>query len=170
MTNDELYLAISQLVKTNSKEMESHMDAMEDRLSNRIDNLDAKIDVVEARLSDRIDNLDAKIDMVEERLNNRIDNLDAKIDMVEERINNRIDNLDREMRSNDTRLEKQIKNIKMYLENVIEPRLQNIEECYTSTFDRYKVYAEKYEGLELDIEVIKSVVSKHNQILCQAPA
>lgn len=129
MTNDELYLAISQLINTNSKEIESRMEAMENRLSNRIENLDAKIDVVEARLSDRIDNLDAEMHCIENRLDS------------------------------------EIKNVKLCLENVMLPRLQNIEACYTSTFERYKAYAEKYERLESDVEVVKSVVRKHNQIL-----
>lgn len=170
MTNDELYLAISQLVKTNSKEMESHMDAMEQRLSDRIDNLDAKIDIVEQRLNDRIDNLESKIKVVENRLSDRIDNLETELKMVDEKLSSHIICLEKEMRCMDNRLVKQIKNLKLYLENVIEPRLQNIEACYTSTFERYKVYAEKYDGLEMDIEVIKSVVRKHNQILCPNPA
>ena len=152
MTNDELYLALSQLVKSNSKELESRMDAMENRLSNRIDNLDAEMHCIEKRLSDRIDNMDAEMHCIEKRLSDRIDNMDVEMHCIE------------------NRLDSGIKNIKLFLENVMEPRLQNIEGCYTSTFERYKVYAEKYEGLEMDIEVIKSVVSKHNQILCPITA
>lgn len=129
MTNDELYLALSQLVKSNSKELESRMDAMENRLSDRIDNLDAEMHCIEKRLSDRIDNLDAEMHCIENRLDS------------------------------------EIKNVKLCLENVVLPRLQNIEACYTSTFERYKAYAEKYERLESDVEVVKSVVIKHNQIL-----
>ena len=170
MTNDELYLALSQLVKSNSKELESRMDAMENRLSNRIDNLDAEMHCIEKRLSDRIDNMDAEMHCIEKRLSDRIDNMDAEMHCIEKRLSDRIDNMDVEMHCIENRLDSGIKNIKLFLENVMEPRLQNIEGCYTSTFERYKVYAEKYEGLEMDIEVIKSVVSKHNQILCPITA
>ena len=116
MTNEELYLSISQLMSTNSKEIELRMEAMENRLSNRIDNLDAEIHCIE------------------------------------------------------NRLDSEIKNVKLCLENVMLPRLQNIEACYTSTFERYKAYAEKYERLESDVEVVKSVVRKHNQIICPTSA
>ena len=57
MTNDELYLALSQLVKSNSKELESRMDAMENRLSDRIDNLDAEMHCIENRLDSEIKNV-----------------------------------------------------------------------------------------------------------------
>lgn len=152
MTNDELYLALSELVNNNSKEIEYRMDTMEERLNNRMDGLDAKIDNVEEKLSGRIDSLDSKIDTVEAKLSGRIDSLDAKIGGVEKSLGD------------------QIRNINMCLENIIEPRLQNIEMCYVTTFERYKVNNEKFERMQLDIDVLKSVVRKHDEILCATPA
>lgn len=35
-------------------------------------------------------------------------------------------------------IEQRLKSIELTLENDIKPQLQNIESCYTSTFDRYK--------------------------------
>ena len=63
--------------------------------------------------------------MVESRLNDRIDNLDAEMHCIENRLSNRIDNLDAEMHCIENRLDSGIKNIKLFLENVMEPRLQN---------------------------------------------
>ena len=145
MTSDELYLAISELINSNSKELEHRMDAMEDRLTDRIEQVDAKIDMVEIKLSNRIDD-------VETKLSNRIDHTDAKVDSVEKRLGD------------------QIHSIKLYLENNISPRLQNIEMCYVTTYDKYKENTEKFERMQLDIEVLKSVVRKHDEMLCVAPA
>lgn len=61
MTDNELLLAISDIVGKNSK-----------RLEKRIDRLDEKIDCVEERLSARIDALDLKIDAVDNRLSKEI--------------------------------------------------------------------------------------------------
>ena len=68
MNDYELLLAISDIVRKNSK-----------RLEKRIDRLDEKIDCVEERLSARIDAVDAKIDAVDNRLSNEIRLL--KLDM-----------------------------------------------------------------------------------------
>lgn len=51
------------------------------------------------------------------------------------------------------------------LENNVIPRLNTIEACYTSTFDRYKESVEDYEAMRLDIDVLKTVVAKHSEIL-----
>ena len=39
-------------------------------------------------------------------------------------------------------IEQRLTNIELTLENEVKPRLQNIEACYPSTFDRYKNHAE----------------------------
>jgi len=44
-------------------------------------------------------------------------------------------------------IEQRLTNIELTLENDIKPRLQNIEACYTSTYDRYKSNVENYEAM-----------------------
>lgn len=53
-------------------------------------------------------------------------------------------------------IEQRLKSIELTLENDIRPRLQNIEACYTSTYDRYKNSVEGYETLQDDIEIMKN--------------
>lgn len=55
--------------------------------------------------------------------------------------------------------------IEMTQENEIKPRLQNIESCYTSTFDRYKNSVEDYETMKQDISILKNVVAEHSEKL-----
>ena len=62
-------------------------------------------------------------------------------------------------------IEQQLTNIELKLENDIQPRLQNIEACYTSTFDRYKNHAEGYDAIKADLEIIKKVVAEHSEKL-----
>lgn len=42
------------------------------------------------------------------------------------------------------------------------PRLNTIEACYTSTYDKYKDSVEKYEALQADNEVMKQVIMEHS--------
>lgn len=51
------------------------------------------------------------------------------------------------------------------LENNVIPRLNTIESCYTSTYQRYKDYVDKSEALFADINILKKVVSEHSEKL-----
>ena len=45
----------------------------------------------------------------------------------------------------------EVHQIKLYQENVILPRLNTIESCYTDTYNRYKDYADKMDEVFVDI-------------------
>ena len=55
--------------------------------------------------------------------------------------------------------------LKLDNENNIIPRLQNIESCYISTYNRYKYSVETYETLVADTQMLKEVVAEHSAIL-----
>lgn len=59
----------------------------------------------------------------------------------------------------------EIHKIKLYQENVVMPRLETIESCYTDTYKRYKNYAERMEAAFDDIEVMKKVLQEHSEKL-----
>ena len=58
-----------------------------------------------------------------------------------------------------------VKKIELTQENDILPRLQTIEACYTTTFDRYRASVEDYEEMKQDISVLKVVVADHSERL-----
>ena len=63
-------------------------------------------------------------------------------------------------------IEKRVKRIEVdLLESQVIPRLNTIESCYTSTYDRYKNSVEKYEALKQDIEIMKKVITEHSEKL-----
>ena len=62
-------------------------------------------------------------------------------------------------------IENRLTNIELTLENNIVPRLQNIEACYTSTYDRYKNKADAIEAMQTDIDVMKNVIIEHSEML-----
>ena len=55
--------------------------------------------------------------------------------------------------------------IKLYQENIILPRLDTIESCYTDTYKRYKNYADKMDAFFDDIAVMKKVIQEHSEAL-----
>ena len=62
-------------------------------------------------------------------------------------------------------LKKDIQQTRIILENDILPRLQNIESCYTSTFNRYSSGINQIEAIQSDIEILKKVVTEHSEKL-----
>lgn len=64
-----------------------------------------------------------------------------------------------------TNIDIRVKNIEINQETEVLPRLNNIESCYTSTFDRYKDSVEDYETIKQDISIMKKVIQEHSQKL-----
>lgn len=78
----------------------------------------------------------------------------------------------REMKSDIARLENNVveistrlKRVELNQENIILPRLETIEVCYTSTYERYKNSVEDYDTLKQDMSVVKKVVAEHSKKL-----
>lgn len=62
-------------------------------------------------------------------------------------------------------IKNEVHQIKPYQENVILPRLNTIESCYTDTYNRYRDYADKMDAAFADIELLKKVVTEHSEKL-----
>ncbi len=76
------------------------------------------------------------------------------------------DMMDKKLDARLNPIESRIKRIEVdLLENNVIPRLNTIESCYTSTFDRYKDSVDDYESMKQDIAIIKKVVAEHSEKL-----
>lgn len=73
--------------------------------------------------------------------------------------------MDEKLKANLAPIENRLTKIEITLENDILPRIQNIESCYTSTYERYKNNADKMETVFTDLELLKKVVSEHSEKL-----
>ena len=69
------------------------------------------------------------------------------------------------MKNDITEIKDKVTRIELNQENFVLPRLQNIESCYTSTFNRYKNSVEDYETMKQDIQILKNVVTEHTEKL-----
>ena len=74
--------------------------------------------------------------------------------------------LDKKLDARLNPIENRIKRIEVdMLESQVIPRLNTIESCYTSTFDRYKDSVEDYEAIKQDISIMKKVITEHSEKL-----
>lgn len=136
MTNEELLLAMSEMMDVklaaNLKPIESRLDRMDDRLE--------RIEVRLDRVEERLDRVEERLDRVEERL----DRAEKKLGLVENKV---------------------VKIKVDLLENNVVPRLNTIEACYTSTYQRYQDYADQMNSVFENIKLLNQTVISHSQIL-----
>ena len=59
----------------------------------------------------------------------------------------------------------ELRDIKLTLENEIIPRLQTIENCYITTYQRYASGINELEALKADVEILKKVAAEHSKKL-----
>ena len=76
------------------------------------------------------------------------------------------DMMDKKLDARLNPIENRIKRIEVdLLENNVIPRLNTIESCYTSTYDRYKNSVDDYEAMKQDISIMKKVITEHSEKL-----
>lgn len=76
--------------------------------------------------------------------------------------------LDKKLKAELVPIKNQLTHIEVdLLENNVLPRLDTIESCHVSTFNRYKDSVEKIDAMESDIGLLKKVVSDHSAKLQQ---
>lgn len=139
MTDNELLLAIADI-------MDKKLDARLTPIETDIHDLKTDIQSMKA------DILDMKADILDLQNDVRFmkaDILDMKADI-------------QSMKTQIIDIQNDIQSIHLTQENIILPRLNTIESCYTTTYTRYKSYADKMEAAFVDIDLLKKVVSEHS--------
>ena len=138
MTDNELLLAISNIVQTHIEPLKVGME----ELKQDVQELQARV----GRVEQRLDKVEQRLDKVEQRL----DDLERRFDDQEQRI---------------WRLEQSQLRTELLLVHVIIPRLQTIEACYTSTYYRYVEEIEDIGRMKEDLSILKKVVAEHSEKL-----
>lgn len=151
MTDNELLLAISNIVQ-------SYINPIQQQLQDTEARLDTKIDALQSHLEGRISSVETKL---ESKISSVEAKLESKINSVEAKLENRINALDFELKQT----QGDVKQIQILLENDVLPRLQNIESCYISTYQRYTDNVLQVETLQSDVDILKNVVAEHSEIL-----
>lgn len=138
LTNDDL-LAISQLLDVKLKAEIQPIKNEIHTLGNEVQNIRGSLSCLQDEMQDLRGSLGCLQDEVQ-----------VEMQVVHSSLNN---------------LHTQIHQMKLFQENKIMPRLNTIESCYLSTFNRYKDSVEGYEALQADNEIMKKVIMEHSEKL-----
>ena len=146
MTNDELLLAISDLM---DKKLEVNSRYLENKITKTL----------ESKMAENSRTLESKITETSKTLEDKITRITLSI---ENDILPRVQNMELSIENN---ILPRLQNMELSIENNILPRLQNIESCYTDTYKRYQENNEKMELFFQDINLIKQVLTGHSERL-----
>ena len=135
MTNEELLVAMSNM--------------MDQRLDEKLEPL--KKDMSEVK--DRVTNIENRVTNIE----NRVTNIEERVTNIENRVTN--------METQITNIKDRVTNIELNIENDIRPGIITLCDAYGTQFDRYSISIESHEKMKTDIEVMKSIVSRHFDLL-----
>lgn len=146
MTNEELLLAMSDMMDAKLKPVHVKMDRMDRRLGK----VEKRLEKLEGRMS----RLEESVIRLEERvgsLENRVGKLEDKVGKLDDRAET---------------LESRVRRIEIdLLENGVMPRLNTIEAFYVETSKRYQESTDHMEAVRADVSVLKLVVQDHSKKL-----
>ena len=144
LTNDDL-LSISQLLdvklKAEIQPIKNEMQTLRNEIRSVKTELQGEIQAVKAELQGEIQAVKAE--------------LQGEIQVVKAELQGEIQAVKAELQA-------EIHQIKLFQENIMMPRLNTIESCYTSTYDRYKNSIEEYERMQADNELMKEIIMEHS--------
>lgn len=139
MTNNELLLAISTIVQTHTDPIKQNVQDMGTHLENEIKQAKAHLENEIQFIKDDVSSLKSDVSSLKS---------DVTI-----------------LKSDVATLKKEQKHTQLLLENEVLPRLQNLESCYTTTYERYASGIQQLDALQCDVDILKSVVAEHSEIL-----
>ena len=120
--------------------------------------LDVKLKAEIQPIKNEIQNLKGEIQAVKTEMQAVKAELQAEIQAVKA-------DLQAEIQAVRADLQTQILQMKLFQENVMMPRLNTIEACYLSTYNRYKDSVEGYEALQADNALMKNIIMEHSDKL-----
>ena len=124
-----------------------------------------KIDLQFNAVNTRLDKMDGRITGLESGMDSRIAGLesgmDGRITGLESGMDSRITGLESRMES----IESWQKRFALIQENEVLPQLRNIQECYVSTYKRYKDYSDRMDDSFVRLHLVEETVKKHSEKL-----
>lgn len=85
----------------------------------------------------------------------------AMSNMMDQRLDEKLEPLKKDM----SEVKDRVTNIEIDIENDIRPGIITLCDAYGTQFDRYSISIESHEKMKTDIEVMKSIVSRHFDLL-----
>lgn len=126
---------------------------------------DEKFKTIDQKFNE-IDQRFSEIDQHFNEIDQRFNEIDQHFNEIDQRFLDMESRFDQKLKAVINPIKKQLTRIEVdILENNVLPRLDTIESCYLSTYDRYKEAAPKIDTMEMRLDVLEATVSSHSEQL-----
>ncbi len=148
MTNNELLLSISDMIDS---KLNAGLRLMKNEMQDMKGELQTELRTMEQGLR-------SDMQKMEQGLRSDIQELRSDMQTMEQGLRSDMKKMEQELKSD-------IHMLKLCQENLILPRLNTIESCYTDTYRRYRDDADQMEAVSADVDIMKKVIAEHSQRL-----
>ena len=159
MTNNELLLSISDMIDS---KLNAGLRLMKNEMQDMKGELQTELRTMEQGLRSDMQKMEQglRTDMqkMEQELRSDIQELRSDMQTMEQGLRSDMKKMEQELKSD-------IHMLKLCQENLILPRLNTIESCYTDTYRRYRDDADQMEAVSADVDIMKKVIAEHSQRL-----
>ncbi len=155
MTNNELLYAMSNM-------MDTKLRAELQPLKNEMQDMRSEMQSIKSEMQSIKSDLQGEMQSIKSGLQGEMQSMKSELQGEMQSMKSELQD---EMQSIESGLQKEIHQIKLCQENVILPRLDTIESCYTDTYRRYRDNADKLEAVFDDVDIMKKVVAEHSKKL-----
>ncbi len=170
MTNNELLLSISDMIDS---KLNAGLRLMKNEMQDMKGELQTELRTMEQGLKSDMQKMEQGLrsDMqeMERELRSDIQELRSDMQTMEQGLRSDMQTMEQGLRSDMQKMEQELKSdihmLKLCQENLILPRLNTIESCYTDTYRRYRDDADQMEAVSADVDIIKKVIAEHSQKL-----
>ena len=170
MTNNELLLSISDMIDS---KLNAGLRLMKNEMQDMKGELQTELRTMEQGLRSDMQKMEqglrSDMQKMEQELRSDIQELRSDMQTMEQGLRSDMQTMEQGLRSDMQKMEQELKSdihmLKLCQENLILPRLNTIESCYTDTYRRYRDDADQMEAVSADVDIMKKVIAEHSQRL-----
>ena len=170
MTNNELLLSISDMIDS---KLNAGLRLMKNEMQDMKGELQTELRTMEQGLRSDMQKMEqglrSDMQKMEQELRSDIQELRSDMQTMEQGLRSDMQTMEQGPRSDMQKMEQELKSdihmLKLCQENLILPRLNTIESCYTDTYRRYRDDADQMEAVSADVDIMKKVIAEHSQRL-----
>ncbi len=170
MTNNELLLSISDMIDS---KLNAGLRLMKNEMQDMKGELQTELRTMEQGLRSDMQKMEqglrSDMQKMEQELRSDIQELRSDMQTMEQGLRSDMQTMEQGLRSDMKKMEQELKSdihmLKLCQENLILPRLNTIESCYTDTYRRYRDDADQMEAVSADVDIMKKVIAEHSQRL-----
>ena len=170
MTNNELLLSISDMIDS---KLNAGLRLMKNEMQDMKGELQTELRTMEQGLRSDMQTMEqglrSDMQKMEQGLRSDMQKMEQELRSDIQELRSDMQTMEQGLRSDMKKMEQELKSdihmLKLCQEDLILPRLNTIESCYTDTYRRYRDDADQMEAVSADVDIMKKVIAEHSQRL-----